>query len=154
MIRFITQSRSGLNIFQQRPGLGIAPVLLIVLLMTSCSSDQDDTGPTSSAKNSPSPQAKVVNKEGNYITATPNPVSKTGTTGKTTVSWGTKGIPGLDVHVVIFAAGQEQGLFATGSVGSQEAPWISQPTEFRLYQGSGSDKKLLDTVTVTLEGAK
>lgn len=151
MIRFITPIRIGLNPFQDRLGLGTSLVLLAVLLMTGCT-DQDENGPGDDSKSSASPQTKVVNKEGNYITATPNPVSGGGLTGKTTIAWSTKGLPGLDVHVFIYdAAGKEQGKFATGSVGSQEAPWISAPTEFRLYSGSGPDRKLLDSVVVTRE---
>jgi hypothetical protein len=154
MIRFISRIRTGLNPFQRRLGLGMSLVLLTVLLMTGCS-DQEDIGPSNAPKSSPSPQSKVVNKEGNYITATPNPVPRGGLTGKTMISWSSQGFPGLDVHVFIFdPTGKEVGLFATGSVGSQEAPWISAPTEFRLYAGGGPNRKMLDTVTVTLEGAK
>lgn len=148
MIRFIASIRAGVNPFQYRLGLGMSLVLLTVLLMTGCS-DQEENGP--GPESSPSAQSKVVKKEGNYITATPNPVSKGGLTGKTTISWSTQGIPGLDVHVFVYDdTGKEVGLFATGSVGSQEAPWISRPTEFRLYSGSGPDRKLLDSVSVTL----
>lgn len=153
MSRFIAAIRTGLNPLQHRLGLWMSLVLLSVLLMTGCGSDQDDNAPSNAPKSSPSAQSKVINKDGNYITANPNPVSLTGLSGKTTVTWGTKGLPGLDVHVYIYGTdGKEAGLFATGSVGTQDAPWISKPTEFRLYQGSGPDKKLLDTVTVTLEG--
>jgi hypothetical protein len=151
MIRFIAQIRTGLNPFQHRFGSGISLALLTVLLMTGCGSQQDDIGPGNPPKISPTSQTKVVNKEGNYITATPNPVSLGGgLTGKTTISWGTKDIPGMDVHVYVYGAdGKEQGMFATGSVGSQEAPWISQHTEFRLVSGSGPDRKTLDSVVVT-----
>jgi hypothetical protein len=129
--------------------LRMAFILVITSLMIGCSSDRDDVSSTNSAKSSPS--VKVVNKEGNYITATPNPVPLGGLTGKTTITWGTKGIPGLDVHVFVYdSSGKEVGMFATGSVGSQEAPWISQPTEFKLCQGNGPDKKVLDSVLVTL----
>lgn len=152
MIRFIARIRTGLDPFQRRLGLGMSLVLLTVPLMTGCGSQQEDVGPSNSPASSPSAQSKVVNKEGNYITATPNPVKLGGLTGKTTVSWDTKGIPGMEVHVwVCDSTGKEVGMFATGSVGSQEAPWISAPTEFRLVSGSGPDKKKLDSVVVTVE---
>jgi len=142
VIRIIRPIRAGVNPFHYRLGLGMSLVLLTLLLMTGCGSDQDDNDPT--PQSSPSAQSKVVKKEGNYI-------SKGGLTGKTTITWSTQGIPGLDVHVFVYDdTGKEVGLFATGSVGSQEAPWISRPTEFRLYSGSGPDRKLLDSVIVTL----
>jgi hypothetical protein len=148
MIRFPSEIRTNPNGARCRIGLG-SLVLLTTLLVIGCGSDTDKLS-TNSPQGSPSSQAKVINKEGNYITADPNPVSAAGLTGKTTVTWGTKGIPARDVHVVIYdASGKEAGLFATGSVGTQEAPWISQPTEFRLYQGTGADRKLLDSVVVT-----
>jgi hypothetical protein len=56
----------------------------------------------------------------------------------------------MDVHVYVYTPDGKEALFTTGSVGSQEAPWISAPTEFRLVSGSGPDKKTLDTVTVTV----
>ena len=149
MIRFSSEMRTNLNGGHGRIGLGCL-VLLTTLLVINCGSNTDDKLSTSGPQGSPSPQTKVINKEGNYITAAPNPVPVDGLTGKTTITWSTKGIPSLDVHVIIYdASGKEAGLFATGSVGTQEAPWISQPTEFRLYQGSGPDRKLLDSVLVT-----
>ena len=137
--------------YRQRPLLSL--ILVTASVLSGCMSDRDATSPANAPKSSPSVQTKVVNKEGNYITASPNPIPASGgLTGKTTITWGTKGIPGLDVHVFVYdSSGKEAGMFATGSVGSQEAPWISQPTEFRLYQGKGPDRKLLDSVTVTRE---
>lgn len=151
MIRFVASIRTGLNPLQQRVGLGMSLVLLCLLLMTGCGSNQNDIGPSSSPQSSPPAQSKVVNKEGNYITASPNPVKLGGLTGKTMVSWGSQGIPPMDVHIWVHdPTGKELGMFATGSVGSQEAPWISAPTEFRLVSGSGPDKKTLASVVVTV----
>ena len=135
--------------YRHRPLLSL--MLVTALLLSGCMSDRDDTASGTAPKSSPSVQTKVVDKEGNYITASPNPIPAAGgLTGKTTITWGTKGIPGLDVHVFVYdSSGKEAGMFATGSVGTQEAPWISQPTEFRLYQGDGPDRKLLDSVIVT-----
>src|SRR6266542_246788 len=150
MILFAAGIPTHANRAYNRLGFGITLILFIALLI-GCS-DQDDTAPSNAPKSSPSVQAKVVNKEGNYITASPNPVPGGGLTGKTTITWGTKGIPGLDVHIFIYdASGKESGMFATGSEGTQDAPWIFQPTEFRLYQGSGANRKLLDSVVVTRE---
>lgn len=152
MILIVSEVRMNFNCRHFQLALGLSLILLATLLMIGCNVDQDYNARPGGSQSSPSPSAKVVNKEGNYITAAPNPVSSGGLTGKTTISWGTKGIPGLDVHVFVYdLSGNEVGMFATGSVGSQEAPWISAPTEFRLYQGMGSDKKLLDSVTVTRE---
>ena len=131
--------------------LRLTLIVATALLMIGCAHDRDDIAPSNAPKSSPSVQTKVVNKEGNYITASPNPVPVGGLTGKTTITWGTKGLPGLEVHIFVYdSTGKEAGMFATGSVGSQEAPWISQATEFRLCHGTGPDKKVLDSVVVTL----
>ena len=154
MIHFVAAISTHLNRDSNRLRLGMSLVLVTTSLMIGCMSDRDDVSPNSAPKSSPSVQTKVVNKEGNYITASPNPVSVPAgaLTGKTTITWGTKGIAGLDVHIFVYdSSGKEVGMFATGSVGTQDAPWISQPTEFRLYQGDGPDKKLLDSVLVTRE---
>lgn len=156
MIRFVAPVRSFLNRALYRSGLGMSLMLLTTLLMFGCGSDQDTntaatpgTTPINTAQSSPSAPPKVVNKEGNYITANPNPAQFTGKTGKTTITWGTQGLPGMDVHIFVYdGSGKEVGMFATGSVGSQEAPWISMPTEFRLTLGNGPDKKTLDSVVV------
>jgi len=57
----------------------------------------------------------------------------------------------VDVHVFVVAADGNELLFATAPEGSKDVPWISAdaPFEFRLYRGSGTDKKLLDKVIVT-----
>ena len=145
-LTYLTRDR-----YRHRPLMSL--MLVTASLLIGCMSDRDDISPSNAPKSSPSVQTKVVNTEGNYITASPNPIpAAPGLTGKTTITWGTKGIPGLDVHVFVYdSSGKEAGMFATGSVGTQEAPWISQPTEFRLYQGTGPDRKLLDSVTVTRE---
>jgi len=116
---------------------------LVFLLLISISCTQ---GPS----NSPPAPSPVVKKD-NYIKATPNPVPAGPGVGTTTISWATKDIPAVDVHVFVAAAGGPENLFATAPEGSQDAPWISSdaPFEFRLYSGSGSDRKLLDKVVVT-----
>lgn len=147
MVRFA----AGISTYiKHRSHLRMTLIMVTISLVIGCMSDRDDIA-SNAPKNSPSVQTKVVNKEGNYITASPNPVPLGGLTGKTTITWGTKGLPGLDVHIFVYdSSGKEVGMFATGSVGTQEAPWISQPTEFRLCQGDGPDKKVLDSVVVTL----
>ena len=152
MVHFIATISTYLNRDSNRLHLCLTLILITTLLTIGCISDRDDIAPSNAPKSSPSVQTKVVNKEGNYITASPNPVPASGLTGKTTISWSTKGIPGLDVHVFVYdSSGKEVGMFATGSVGTQDAPWISQPTEFKLCQGDGPDKKVLDSVLVTRE---
>lgn len=75
MIRLIARILTGLNPLKNRLGLGISLAVLNLLLMTGCGSNQNDIGPGNAPQSSPTSQSKVVNKEGNYITATPNPVS-------------------------------------------------------------------------------
>jgi hypothetical protein len=119
--------------------------VLVPLLLTGCDrSDKSEVKPVATATNSP------VKKEGNYITAAPNPVPPGPGLGKATISWRTKDIPSTQVHVYIVAEDGKEMLFSIGAEGSQEAPWIAEdrPYEFRLYQVSGSDRKLLDKVIV------
>jgi len=116
-------------------------LFFLLLLSISC---------TQGPSNSPSAPSPVVKKD-NYIKATPNPVPAGPGNGTTTISWATKDIPAVDVHVFVVAADGNELLFATAPEGSKDVPWISAdaPFEFRLYRGSGTDKKLLDKVIVT-----
>jgi hypothetical protein len=128
----------------------LALILVIGLMLVGCSSPDinEDVSTSSSPQSSNSP----VKKDGNYITASPNPVPPgPEPQGKTTIAWSTKGLPAQEVHVYVVEGDGPESLFATAPEGSQEAPWIpaGRPIEFRLYSGSGSQRKLLDKVVVT-----
>lgn len=122
--------------------------LLAVTLLLSISCTQSDV-PKSAPANSPPTNSAAVKKEGNYITANPNPVPAGPGNGTTTVVWRTVDIPAQEVHVFVVGADGKENLFATMPEGSQAAPWISAVHEFRLYSGSGAGRKLLDKVVVT-----
>ena len=119
-------------------------LLLSLLLSMSCT-------PSNTTINSSSPTNSPVVKKDNYIKATPNPVPAGPGNGTTIIAWRTAGLTAVDVHVFVVAADGNELLFATAPEGSKDAPWISAdaPFEFRLYYGSGADKKLLDKVIVT-----
>lgn len=70
--------------------------------------------------------------------------------GKSNISWSTNGNLG-EVKVFVSQDGSPETLFASGPEGTQEAPWIvtGSTYEFRLYAGTGSNRKLIDKVLVT-----
>ena len=82
------------------------------------------------------------------LKATPNPVPYGVGLGSTTVTWN------IGVHsvgqVYVSTNGGPEKLFASGSHGSQDAPWTSanETYEFRLYAGT-DHTKLLSAVVVT-----
>lgn len=82
------------------------------------------------------------------LTATPNPVPHGAELGTTTITWSTG--DHLSGQIYVSVDGGSEQLFARGSRGSQEAPWINAGNtyEFRLY--AGTDRKApLSTLTVT-----
>jgi 4-amino-4-deoxy-L-arabinose transferase-like glycosyltransferase len=127
------------TVFNQRDG---EPVYILQTVARRESRDPSDKT---------EPASPVVRKEGNYIIATPNPVPAGPEVGTTNIIWRTKNIQPLEVHVYVVGIDGNEHLFATGSEASQRAPWITsdQQYEFRLYSGSGADRKLLDKVVVT-----
>ena len=128
---------------------GVLGGLVLFSLLVSISCTQSDTQ-REAAKASSTPNAPVVKKD-NYITANPNPVPAGPENGTTTITWQTKGLTAVDVHVFVVGGDGIERLFATGSDGSQTAPWIisDAPAEFSLVYGSGADRKLLDKIVVT-----
>jgi hypothetical protein len=85
---------------------------------------------------------------GVVLRADPNPVPG-GSVGKTTISWDSGSEAVGDVYVG--GAGNET-IFASGTKGSQDAPWIAPgSSEFRLY--THADHKLLAQLTVTMPSA-
>ena len=74
-----------------------------------------------------------VETPGTFITASPNPPPHGQAPGRTTITWNTGDArPG---RVAVAVDGAPEALFASGSSGKQEAPWISADSEyeFRLY---------------------
>jgi hypothetical protein len=130
--------------------LGLTGGLLMALFLAGCTN-----APTPNTNGQPQAAASptsAVKKEGNFITADPNPVNAgAGGVGKTKVSWGTIEKP-ADLHIYVAADNANETIFASsGGAGSEDAPWIREgfKYEFRLYSGAGPNRKLLDKVVVT-----
>lgn len=116
-----------------------------VFTLASCDNPQP-AQPT--AAPAPGAQSTPLQNTGATLTASPNPVTTSGTAGKTTITWNAGNHPEAAVYVTSEDAGES--LFASGSQGSSEAPWI-QPGkryEFRLYS-KGDKAQLLQQLTVT-----
>jgi len=86
------------------------------------------------------------------LTATPNPVPYGAGLGTTTITWSTG--ESLSGQIYLSVDGGPKQLFARGSRGSQEAPWINTGNsyEFRLYAGADCEAPL-STLTVTRDEA-
>ena len=82
------------------------------------------------------------------ITALPNPVAVGEGHGTTTITWNTG--DGSVGQVYLAKDGEPEAAFASGTPGSQEAPWIEagKTYEFRLYAGT-EHSKMLAKVQVT-----
>jgi hypothetical protein len=106
------------------------------LALTGCGgSDSDSTATTNS-----SPAAPDTNAAGVVLRADPNPVPAGTGPGKTTIFWQTADQSVGEVYVW---DGKEERLFARGSKGSSDAPWIGAgATEFRLYNPQDRTKVL------------
>jgi hypothetical protein len=146
---FLSTDNSAGN-FRLRLKIGL--ILLIALLLAGCGSGPNDDGPNAGPQgNRALAKGSAPNKD-NYIIANPNPVpGGSEPHGKTLISWSTKNIPPQNVHIYVSEEGGDENLFATGSEGSQEAPWIpfDSPIDFKLYSGEGPSRSLLDKVVVT-----
>ena len=128
--------------------LGEISSLFIALLLLGCTSGTSNI----TDNDQPSTVNSTAKRDGNYIIAEPNPVARGLGPGTTKISWGVVEKSNLQIYVA--ANDSKETLFAeTAGPGSQEAPWIVNDAiyEFRLYSGSGSDRKLLDKVVVTRE---
>lgn len=127
-------------------------LLLVALLFIGCASDDQDAAPDNNQATS---QATTNNNgapkstEGS-IQATPNPVPAGPGNGKTKITWSTKGDLGT-VKVYVSENGQPETVFAQGSEGAVEAPWVGAGStyEFRLYSEQGTNKRLIDKIQVT-----
>jgi len=82
------------------------------------------------------------------ITASPNPVAVGEGHGTTTITWNTG--DGSVGQVYLAKDSEPEAAFASGTPGSQEAPWIEagKTYEFRLYAGT-EHSKMLAKVQVT-----
>jgi hypothetical protein len=84
------------------------------------------------------------------IKATPNLVPTGQGGGMTKISWNTKGDLS-PIEVYVSQDSQPETKFAQGTEGSSDAPWIMAGSkyEFRLYAGTGTNRKLIDKIEVT-----
>ncbi|MET0624208.1 MAG: hypothetical protein ABW250_14590 [Pyrinomonadaceae bacterium] len=134
-------------------------LLLAAVLSAACGEGDDDNKPP--ANTAASPQATAAGGQGastgnapksaeGSIKADPNPVLAGAGAGKTKITWTTKGDLGV-VKVYVSENGQPENVFAQGSEGSVEAPWIGTGStyEFRLYGEQGSNRRLIDKIQVT-----
>ena len=131
---------------------GLLVVLIMAtLLLIGCGNAEEankGAGTSSPAVANNAPPTKSADGS---IKADPNPVPAAGDErGKTKISWTTKPDVG-EVNVFVVDNGQPEFLFASNPDGSVEAPWIiaGGTYEFRLYAGTGSNRRLLDKVVVT-----
>ena len=131
-----------------------------VLLLCACSvgllagCGENSTTPAISGASPASKNASPADpapQPGVTLTATPNPVPTSGAPGKTTIAWeaGPEGA-NPDAAVYVVTDGGEEALFAKGSKGSSEAPWIQADHiyEFRLYNNA-ERQQLLARLNVT-----
>jgi hypothetical protein len=115
---------------------------LVLFLVTGCDR------PASESTGSTSPSGANNTSATGPLRADPNPVPAGEGPGKTTIDWQTS--DGAVGEVYVVTNGAPEALFARGSKGPAEAPWIMADStyEFRLY--SGTDRKTrLGRVTVT-----
>ncbi len=128
-------------IFKISTALGL---LLFASLFSACNEvATNSTSPSQTA-------ASTAGSRENYVTATPNPIPAGSGAGTTTISWRTTNLPPDQIHIFVAKPDGTEDLFSTGSEGSETVPWITAdaPVEFRLYNGTGENRKLLDKTTV------
>lgn len=123
------------------PGTFLAVLFAIVLPLASCD------------KHAQAPQAAPASPVATgpfdaTLAADPNPVPLGEDAGKTTISWQTA--DGTTGEVYVVTNSNPETLFAKGSKGRAEAPWIVADStyEFRLYSGT-DHKTILRRVIVT-----
>jgi hypothetical protein len=117
------------------------------LSFTGCGGSDSDSNATTNS----SPSAPDASAEGVFLRADPNPVPAGTGPGKTTIFWQTADQSVGEVYVW---DGKEERLFARGSKGSSDAPWIGTgSTEFRLYNPRDRTKVLARLVVNRPAGA-
>jgi len=108
-----------------------------------------ESGAGATGEPAPLNTASALTPPAASISADPNPVpAGQGRRGRTTINWQTS--DGTIGEVYVVTNGGAETLFASGSNGPAEAPWIVADStyEFRLYSGT-DHKTLLGRVTVT-----
>ena len=154
------KSRIGWSVAQRVTRVVCGGILLLAaVLFVACGDGDDENKPP--ANTAASPQATAAGNQGGAtstgpksdegsIKADPNPVPAGPGAGKSKITWTTKGNLGV-VKVYVSENGQPETVFAQGSEGSVDAPWIGAGTtyEFRLYGEQGSNRKLIDKIQVT-----
>jgi hypothetical protein len=130
--------------------------IIIALFFAACTDPNDaETTPKSSPTAGSSPATAVATPSEpskGLIKADPNPVpAGPEALSKTSISWNTQ-TDTFPVVITVSENGKPESDFAGGKkVGAAQAPWI-QPNatyDFRLYVGTGANKKLIDHVLVT-----
>lgn len=122
-------------------------LIITLLLLAGCERDDADVN------KAPSPavtSAVTLEAPKGLIKADPNLVPAGPGLGKTKISWNT-GSDVMPVAITVTSKGEPEVVFSGGEkVGATEAPWIQAGVEydFRLYVGTGANKKLIDHVTV------
>jgi hypothetical protein len=126
-------------------------LIMATLLLLGCGNAEEANKGASTSSPAVANNANPTKSAEGSIKADPNPVPAAGDErGKTKISWTTKPDVGV-VNVFVVDNGQPEFLFASNPEGSVEAPWIvaGGTYEFRLYAGSGSNRRLIDKVVVT-----
>lgn len=138
----------------RRAAAVIAGSLLIitVLFFAGCQdSDDVETTPPAAGSSPVTASAPSSAPSKGLIKADPNPVpAGPGELGKTTISWNTQTDEG-PVQVTVLTEHEEVGFSGGAKEGSTEAPWIQSnaPYDFRLWVGTGANRKMIDHVVVT-----
>src|SRR5207249_8635269 len=99
------------------PG-GAIYLMLTGLFFIGCQPDSPSAPPNDAATSN---QAEDQTETGAVLRANPNPVPGGTNVGKTTITWQTGSESAADVY---FFDGKNETLFASGSKGSKEAPFI------------------------------
>ena len=159
------------NTHQLKTLLGISLLLIAALAFVGCSDPEDvETGNANSATNAGSTTAPSNTTNGSTTTsnssttgtpagsktgqaniqATPTSVKAGEGKGTAKISWSVP-LEMTDVKVFVSQNGEPESEFAAGPEGSQDAAWIvaGSTYEFRLYSGSGGNRKMLGKVQVT-----
>jgi hypothetical protein len=124
-------------------------LLLTLLFVAACKDDEGDTVGNKSATPAATQDIASTPSKG-LIKADPNPIPAGAGLGKTKISWNTQ--TDGPVTITVSTNGEPEVNFSGGEKeGAMEAPWIQAGAsyDFRLYLGTGANKKLLDHVVVT-----
>ncbi len=141
----------GRSVSRRAVSVIIGGFLIITLLLFVGCSDRDDADPGVKAPSPAATTAVALEAPKGLIKADPNPVPAGPGLGKVKISWNT-GSDVVPVAITVTSKAEPEVAFSGGEkVGATEAPWIQAGVDydFRLYVGTGANKKLIDHVTVT-----